>query len=526
MYENAFYTGVALYGDGIDDDKAQELIDLGFNWERTRMLAGRSQVAGDDGGLITSVAYGFYQYFHVEAYFIAVVESALGLDLRPECTNLPNLAVWLAYLRQPDGRFFKVCDYGSRGYIQDGGQSLYRFMVPIVGLFKEPVARAIWDPPNWTAAEEVIWKDKSVKRRRPKSDWPLGRFFEGPGMVIMRSDWDRHATAALFNCGDAYYGHQNADENSFIIFKEDVLAIDSGDYEGWNWHPHDHDANYSSRTYAHNTITVYDPDEEFRTPGMIERGRDNPNDGGQKLLAPAADSRGDIGPTPPECDRGDVVAFESTSKFVYVCGDASKAYSDHKLKSFTRQFVYFAPDLFVVFDRVVSTKPEYKKRWLLHSVNQPDVTGKSFELEMGGGRLISNTLLPRDARLTSVGGPGKEFWNEHNQYNYKPVKNKPSNYSGAWRMEVTPASARQEDFFLHVLYTQRSAERWRPKPDLVTESSGVGMRLTRANTSWEVLFATKGDPAGHIRIVEGGSAVVDRDLTKEVMPQSYIGIQE
>jgi len=523
MYENAFYTGVALYGDGVDDRRARELLATGFDWERNKMLAGRSQVAGDDGGLCTSVHYGLYQYFHVEAYFVAVTLSALGIDLRPECTNLPNLAVWLAYMRQPDYRFFKVCDYSARDYIRDGARSLYRYMLPIVSLFRDPVARAIWDPPDWTAAEEVIWKDKSVKPKGPDSSWPTGRFFQGAGMVIMRSGWDKNATCALFNCGDIYYGHQHADENSFIIFKGDVLALDSGDYEGWNWYPHDHDANYASRTYAHNTITVYDPDEEFRTPEMIAKGRDNPNDGGQLLVAPYAARRTEVGPTPDDCRRGKVLAFETSDDFVYVCGDASRAYSSHKLKSFVRQFVYCPPDLFFVLDRVISAKPEYRKRWLLHSVTEPSIKGRSFEVEFGGCRLVCHTLLPRDAVLTPVGGPGKEFWNEHNRYNYKPAKAAPSIYAGSWRVEISPGGLRTEDLFLHVLYTQFASERWRPSPDFVSRHGAVGARVIRGNKAWEVTFATKGQPGGHIKIVSGGDILVDRELTREVMPQSYIG---
>ena len=41
------------------------------------------------------------------------------------------------------------------------------------------------------------------------------------------------------------------------------------------------------------------------------------------------------------------------------------------MKSFVRQFVFIQPDVVVVFDRVVSTKPEFRKTWLLHSVDEP-----------------------------------------------------------------------------------------------------------------------------------------------------------
>jgi len=53
------------------------------------------------------------------------------------------------------------------------------------------------------------------------------------------------------------------------------------------------------------------------------------------------------------------------------CGDATRSYSPHKLDQFTRQLVYLRPEVFVVFDRVVSTKAEFPKRWLLHTNDMP-----------------------------------------------------------------------------------------------------------------------------------------------------------
>jgi len=61
-------------------------------------------------------------------------------------------------------------------------------------------------------------------------------------------------------------------------------------------------------------------------------------------------------------------------QYHYALGDASHAYSREKLKTFTREIVYVpAQDLLFVFDRVVSTHPEFKKAWLLHGVNPPRV---------------------------------------------------------------------------------------------------------------------------------------------------------
>jgi hypothetical protein len=54
---------------------------------------------------------------------------------------------------------------------------------------------------------------------------------------------------------------------------------------------------------------------------------------------------------------------------------------DPKVSLVMRSIFFLRPDEYiVVFDRVVSTKPEYPKRWLLHSVYRPELDGKeSFE---------------------------------------------------------------------------------------------------------------------------------------------------
>jgi hypothetical protein len=112
----------------------------------------------------------------------------------------------------------------------------------------------------------------------------------------------------------------------------------------------------------------------------------------------------------------------------------------------------------------------------------------SVTFEDGGGRLVVHTLLPRDREVVVRGGPGFEFWTPGDErgggwgsgqnwpldppeggplpgdpYLLKMWKTfwdgierlSPSNrravVPGGWRMEVSPATPREEDVFLHVL---------------------------------------------------------------------------
>jgi len=115
----------------------------------------------------------------------------------------------------------------------------------------------------------------------------------------------------------------------------------------------------------------------------------------------------------------------------------------------------------VVYDRVTSTDPGFKKTWLLHSVQEPAVTGNgarisnSTEASWAGGNysgaLWVNNLLPADATIEKVGGPGREFWIAGVSTNYATFKDREGAEPGAWRIEISPPVPAAFDAFLNVL---------------------------------------------------------------------------
>ena len=60
-----------------------------------------------------------------------------------------------------------------------------------------------------------------------------------------------------------------------------------------------------------------------------------------------------------------MLGFVDWGRYLYVAGDASRAYSPQKLAYFTRQIVYCRPDTFVIFDRVKAQRPNFRKTWLV-----------------------------------------------------------------------------------------------------------------------------------------------------------------
>jgi heparin/heparan-sulfate lyase len=127
------------------------------------------------------------------------------------------------------------------------------------------------------------------------------------------------------------------------------------------------------------------------------------------------------------------------------------------------------PLVFMVFDRVTSTNASFKKTWLLHSLEEPGIAARRMTIvnnrpryDKNGnldttkgrysGKLVVDCLLPRQAVIRKVGGPGKEFWIESAATNYTMSDTPAAAFEvGAWRLEVSPEAPVLADQFLHAM---------------------------------------------------------------------------
>jgi len=77
----------------------------------------------------------------------------------------------------------------------------------------------------------ILFHDETLPMREPK-DFPPSRFFAYRGNASMRENWTPDATFVHFTSGtqNAYLpdGRQNADANTFTIYKKGILALDTG----------------------------------------------------------------------------------------------------------------------------------------------------------------------------------------------------------------------------------------------------------------------------------------------------------
>ncbi|MHC4541392.1 MAG: hypothetical protein ACYS74_16690, partial [Planctomycetota bacterium] len=293
------------------------------------------------------------------------------------------------------------------------------------------------------AYKDFLWRDTTVEKGDLRN-FKLSHISPGAGYVYARSSWDDDATYFFFKCGDRFTAHQHLDVGHFLIYKYKELAGDGGHYDSFG---SNHDVNYHLRTVAHSTMLLYDPSETW--PG-IRAGNVTGNDGGQAHNWPH--HNGAV--TDPDqwhegrelYDIADIAAFEDRGDYLYVAGDCTRAYSPDKMGCFTRQIVFVRPGTFVIFDRVQSRNPDFKKTWLLQAIKVPSRTDEGLVITNGKGRLFVQTLLPHKADVRLVAGP--ELYS-YGGKDYPPARD--TGPAPECRIEVSPPEPSSWDYFLHVL---------------------------------------------------------------------------
>ena len=276
------------------------------------------------------------------------------------------------------------------------------------------------------------------------ASFPLSHLASGIGRIYARSDWTDDATWIRLECGDLFSHHQHLEVGNLELFRREPLATESGEYEDYG---DNHSVNWLLRTVAHNCIVVHDPEETWT---QLRDGGKNKyaNDGGQtKSWDWVVDTLDAWKAKRAQFERGDIVAYDPQPTYLYVAEDCTKAYSPKKLSLWVRQVIFLRPATIVVFDRVVATRAEYAKTWLLHCQDEPKVAGATTTIANGKGSLVVETLLPEKAAIAKVEGYA------YGGQTFDPPKGVLSETAPRWRIEVSPPAARAEDLFLHVFFT-------------------------------------------------------------------------
>ena len=480
--EGVIYPGIVLYGEGIDDALAWACCDTFQHhvFDTPYILCALDEIASD--GAHFEGSYSFFRTYYrgrdaLEAWATASDQNAWEVS-----SNLQNLGRYYVYEIAP--KAWGNCGiYGMLGSRQGdththstAGVMFRATLYNVAKRYHDAVAQwmadelgrlGVGDPPDWGVWRIIVWRDTGLSAVPPAS-WPTSTCFMDIGTAYMRSGWDYSETSedvyAVFRCEDFPSYHTHAHQNHFMIIRgNDLLAIDSGDYDSYG---SSHNRNYFIRSIAHNTITVFDPNETTWGGYANDGGQKTPHEYESPIYCGDASEAGMY--------RGAIVAFEDTEDFTYVKGDATAAYASYKVSLFTREIIYLKPDVFIVFDHVTATSPSFTKKWLLHSINEPTIVGDVATITQGESRLFVRTLLPDPHTTSKVGGPGHEF--EVNGVNYPP-SGTPVADAGSWRLEVSPGTPSAEDYFLHVLYVADAGVGSMPEASLVEAGDMVGVEV-------------------------------------------------
>ena len=461
VFHNGWYgyknwgIGLAGYATYYENDRAPEILStLERDW-RAR-AAPALNLAGDGGGWAEGYYINYWLYEWL--FFCEVARHCEGVDYYDSAPSFfrkravasmfetyPGLSAYNSRRPIPTG------DGGGRVFGGDRDKALsarrilvnhFRDDVPhqVVHAFNETTPRA---SVGVNAYKDFLWRDNTVKQTALEG-FRLSHISPGPGYVCVRSSWDEDATYFFFKCGDRFTAHQHLDVGHFLIYKYEELAGDGGHYDSFG---SNHDVNYHLRTIAHNTVLISDPEETWR---RIRAGPVSGNDGGQAHDWPH--HNGAVS-DPAEWQKGrhlydiaDILAFEDRGSYLYIAGDCTRAYSPKKLEYFTRQIVFIRPGTFVIFDRVKSKNPDFKKTWLLQAMKTPTDTTSHLMVTNGKGRLFIQTLLPHNPQVNLAAGAALYSYDGNT---YRPQRD--TGPAPECRIEISPSQSKVVDYFLHVL---------------------------------------------------------------------------
>jgi len=485
------------------------------------------------------------------------------------------------YRKRPDGNFMMDGDIWDitftpgKSYLGDKSALLYlsqRYKDPylkyeLYKMTKDGLENKGQDS-TASSVDFLILNDVDLEVRSHK-ELPLTIYTgEGHNLITARTGWDdglssKSMVVSMKGGGRMRGDHMHLDNGNFTIYYKGPLAIDSGVYNGLpfidengqmvtNVHSTSyHCINYQHQTVAHNCILVHDPDELSKVPNKsIYQGE--LNSGGQ---IKGRYSDGDFTTYENATSDNKIMATRlgvdygpdmNKPLYSYIKTDITNAYTD-KMKEYTRGMMFLNlfddtyPGALIVFDKVTTSNPNFKKSWLLHSQEEPAVNGQTTVIERTeygyNGRLVNESILPKaeDSVTEKIGGEGKEYM--IGDKNIKAVNVTRGDESGKWRIEISPKTPKETDYFLNVLHVSDADDSIAPLPCEYYETEGyAGVKIkdrvvfltkNSERTSKKVEIYAKGEEENLHYIVDGlnsgrwgvydksGKKLAYSDVTKE-----------
>ena len=404
------------------------------------------------------------------------------------------------YRRRPDGLVLPAGDVnpgigGSYGLPAMLAYSYYKDPYLAYEYYRSPKID------NHCLIFDILWRDTDIEPKSPET-LPLTKYSGTPfGWMIARTGWGDNSVLAEMKINEHFVGnHQHLDGGTFQIYYNGPLAIDAGAYHGTSGgYNSPHNKNFFKRTVAHNSLLIFDPEEKFAcwNYGGSDKTEFATNDGGQRMPGDRWDTCRSFDSLLSDAyTTGKTLAHGTSEDYMtpdysYLKGDITHAYSN-KVEEVKRSFVFLnlksekVPAAMIIFDKIISAKPEFKKQWLLHSIEKPEISNDGFVVKRtkngDSGMLYNSVLLPEsdNCEINAIGGPGKKFWVNGVNYENKPQANRPDprNERGEWRVEISPKNHEKEDYFLNVIQVADNKCKDMHKATLLKSDKAVGVIIS------------------------------------------------
>ena len=315
---------------------------------------------------------GFLKYAG-EFWNYMIYPDGYYVKIGPQKSEENNRYTWIGPLFSHARRRFSASNYD-------------RWVGELIGWVRNEKAPGSYvNEGSYDLFDQLMFEEKFPNPRTPEVLGCGTRHFAKLGWVAMRSGFtSADDLAALLICQRYHWSDPNPyAQNSFHIMRK-----------GW---------------------LITGNQNTFYIDGQFQRSISGFPTVGQGVGAYSPGSQYDVGPG--------IQQFFSNSTYDYIKGDATKAYDSAKLSKFTRQFVYLKPDIFVIFDNVITTAANIEKKWVVVPAAAPTVVDNVLKITNGNGALWVKTLLPVNASVSS----------------------------SANEIAVVPTQPGTQDFFLHVM---------------------------------------------------------------------------
>ena len=315
-----------------------------------------------------------------------------------------------------------------------------------------------------TPIDIILYNDVDLEATEP--DLPLVSYIPHPlGRMIVRTKKSGHDAGMVYmKIGEAYStNHEHKDAGNFQIYYDGPLITNSGAYVGYGA---DFDCAYYKQTISKNCPLIFNPNMKDNGKWVYS--------GGQKIATPNLREPRTLEEW-QESDnyrRAKVLCHsskEENGQYRYAClgGDLTNAYDAETVTEVKRFFFNFMtgrpnqPMVHIIFDRITSVDPSYKKTILMHTLSRPLITerdGRTYAVINNlRRRLIVQSLLS-DVDYTFVGDEDNRCPVNGKSYpmflpGYPEGKKVRHNAEiGLGRIEISPRAERKTDLMLTVMY--------------------------------------------------------------------------